>query len=609
MKENKHTDKKLSSELNSYEEKPKLRFEQVHAAYLKKKSFPLKLRIIISSTAAVIVLATGYFIFSENKLNLFSNNKQLISDSSQQKASLSSEYVSPASIDTEQITNTSEKSETLNDTFPGTHDPLRTGSLEKAEVRTNTTNSDIRNKNSREVSAITESLSKKTNSSSNKKRGPDLFSTPTAGTDTSSEKISSAYNQATEAKGSLKKIPAAKIKKEIHNPAKQNAALQKKSPVTAGKKTEPSVNQNTIAEVNAAFAESSLQTNMPGSPTQKQKSEHSEEILAPATIRQNDTAQRSVGMREPILSSAPVNEVKNNRQELIPESLVVIGDTLNKNIHTEKASLENLSDKRSLTGDSAVSKADSLIKQVAVAAVLNPDSSLPARKKKSRFLISAEGIYNIPRYQFNPGTTIPDSSYKQAFINAQGHNPARFFSGSILLGYSYKKVGINTGLGFINTETAINTETLAHSDSIYNFTGVKKSIVVNGDTIEPGQYVNQVRILTIPIQLNYRFQLFSGKLGIEPQIGIQIGIPLKSRQLVMENDYVFRYEKTKVFSRDNLLFYDLSLKLSYKLNRYADVYLKQGYFFNSKSIYRDNYPVKHTLKNFYSALGISIRIY
>ncbi len=246
-------------------------------------------------------------------------------------------------------------------------------------------------------------------------------------------------------------------------------------------------------------------------------------------------------------------------------------------------------------------------------------------KKSSHFLISTELLYNNLQPKMENNGAYAVAGYDSALARSYKALPDKVFSGSVLLGYKYKKAGFNAGLGFLAAESQADTKGMSkshnlyslkvvqridsmgtHYDSTYVFAGVKNYNLVNGDTVTPQAYTNMVRFITIPLQFNYSFAALKDKLLIEPQLGIQIGIPLKATALVEEKPYIFSYSKNKLPLKKSFLFYDASLKINYRVHRNALIYLKQGYFFNSQSVYRNDYPLKYSLANLYTAFGLTV---
>lgn len=277
--------------------------------------------------------------------------------------------------------------------------------------------------------------------------------------------------------------------------------------------------------------------------------------------------------------------------------------------------------------------------------------------KHHYFLLSPEVSWNsfTSRLRANSETDSISGLAKD-----KASNQSRSFSGGLILGYKYRNAGINTGLQFFNIESQVSTDaftqsqdiysrqvkvstTITHSvvtsttvipppvgdtiirptvitstavitltltqvDTTYINTGKRSYVLVSGDTVSPRNYINQVRFFTIPFSVNYSINLWKKKLLLEPEAGIQLGIPIKSYQLVTENERQFSYSRTKFPLKNHFLLFDLSLKINYRLSRNLIVYFKQGYFFSSKSVYAGNYPIKSTMSNTYSSFGLSFPI-
>lgn len=259
----------------------------------------------------------------------------------------------------------------------------------------------------------------------------------------------------------------------------------------------------------------------------------------------------------------------------------------------------------------------------------------PKKRSKVGFYISTEVSYNSVNYNVSPNTSYvnppTDSTYKglqQYFPNtlAGGFtaNKYKFISGMAMMGVKYKNFGLESGVGFISIESKISTsgfgymkplyvidsiitDTLSNPiDTTYKIGSYKETLVVNGDSTNTKEYVNNIRLLTIPINFRYCFSLYRNRLFLEPQVGVLLAIPLKSNQLVAIKPHEFEYSKNKNVLRKKILMYDVAVKLSYKITPLASLYVKQGYSFRNNSIYTNDYPIKFTLRNTYTSFGVTV---
>jgi hypothetical protein len=267
-------------------------------------------------------------------------------------------------------------------------------------------------------------------------------------------------------------------------------------------------------------------------------------------------------------------------------------------------------------------------KPINAAAIPTP-SNLAETIKKHQFSISTEVVYSNIIYEAKPNANAAsnnthfNSNFVQSFSDGQIGNKYKLLSGSAQLGYSYKGgFGVNIGLGFFNIENKVDAKAFTQTknsivldhyvydslgvikDTIYKAGPSKNFVVVNGDTLVAQDYLNNIRFITIPLSFTYKIKL-SNKFSLEPHAGFQFGIPLNSYQLVALKPTEFEYSKNKLFLKSTT-FFDFALKVNYKIGSNAAIYLKQGYFFNNKSIYSADYALDYKLRNIYTSFGISI---
>lgn len=264
--------------------------------------------------------------------------------------------------------------------------------------------------------------------------------------------------------------------------------------------------------------------------------------------------------------------------------------------------------------------------------VANITPSNSAKKESDHhFTLSTEIVYSNIHYAAKPNdkaTSIYNqngNNFSQLYTNGISGNNYRLLSGAVILGYNYKNTyGINAGVGFFNVETKVNGKAFAQTktqmvfdhytydslmqitDTVYKVGSTRQVNVVNGDTVEAQDYLNNIRFVTIPLNFSYQFKF--SKFGIQPQAGIQYAIPINSNQLIATNPYKFEYSKNKLFFSPRSIFFDLALKLSYNISTNASLYIKQGYFFNNRSIYNVDYVLDYRLKNVYTTFGVCIKL-
>lgn len=264
--------------------------------------------------------------------------------------------------------------------------------------------------------------------------------------------------------------------------------------------------------------------------------------------------------------------------------------------------------------------------------VANITPSNSAKKESDHhFTLSTEIVYSNIHYTAKPNdkaTSIYNqngNNFSQLYTNGITGNNYRLLSGSAIVGYNYKNTyGINAGVGFFNVETKVNGKAFSQTktqmvfdhytydslmqitDTVYKVGSTRQVNVVNGDTVEAQDYLNNIRFVTIPLNFSYQFNI--SKFGVQPQAGIQYAIPINSNQLIATNPYKFEYSKNKLFFSPRSIFFDLALKLSYNISTNASLYIKQGYFFNNRSIYNVDYVLDYRLKNVYTTFGVCIKL-
>jgi hypothetical protein len=251
-----------------------------------------------------------------------------------------------------------------------------------------------------------------------------------------------------------------------------------------------------------------------------------------------------------------------------------------------------------------------------------------------RFYLRSEVLFNMVTYAVsanpNKGDAFAedkDGRFAEDYTRARIDSRYSLLSGSALVGYCYKNMDVSAGVGFLNIETKINTREFSRQlkgytidqiiydsltgreiDTTYKEHVVKEYIIVNGDSVRPADYLNNLRVLTIPVHFGYSIPLWRRKMFVEPMAGVHIGIPLSSNQLVAVKPYEFEYSRNKLVTKPVLFYYSFAVSLRYKLSPSASVYLKQGVFFSDNSIYNDDYLVHYTIRNVYTSLGLAVYI-
>jgi hypothetical protein len=266
-----------------------------------------------------------------------------------------------------------------------------------------------------------------------------------------------------------------------------------------------------------------------------------------------------------------------------------------------------------------------------LAATANPTNNL-TNEKKNHFYISTELVYYNINYEAKPNGKAPsmytqnNANFPRLFSNGNPKGSSKIISGAISFGYSYKDhLGANIGVSYFSVENKINGKAFAQNktqlvfdyyvydstmqiiDTVYKVGSSRNINIVNGDTVEAQDYLNNIKYISIPINLSYKIK-FNSKFGIEPSVGIQYCLPLSSYQLIAIKDNTFTYGKTKNFMNPRATFIDLAMKFNYTLNSNAALYLKPGYYFNNRSIYNVDYALDYRLRNLYCAFGLTLKL-
>lgn len=253
-------------------------------------------------------------------------------------------------------------------------------------------------------------------------------------------------------------------------------------------------------------------------------------------------------------------------------------------------------------------------------------------KKHHFFYLSTELVYYNISYQAVPNGKVPSMytqnnvNFPKLFSDGNPKGSSKIISGGLSLGYSFKNsIGANIGITYFSVENKINGKAFAQTktqmvldhyvydstmqviDTIYKVGSTRKINVVNGDTVEAQDYLNNIKYISIPINLSYKLK-FNSKFGIEPSVGMQYAIPLTSYQLIALKDNTFTYSKTKNFMNARSIFFDVAMKFNYNLNPNAALYLKPGYYFNNRSVYNVDYALDYRLKNLYVAFGLTLKL-
>ncbi len=333
------------------------------------------------------------------------------------------------------------------------------------------------------------------------------------------------------------------------------------------------------------------------------------------------------------------NKESNSNADKSSETSAQDNTTINtetKNV-TETAKVDSVTNKNDV-----VAKVDTASADAHIPGVIGTGSVSPRNKHK--WLVGAEVSYNSIAYNTKENPNSPaqfstgDPAFSSAYANAVGKGKHSLITGAISLGYLYnEKIGVTAGLSYFNVkntfsvgttstpvyttaldyyvwsyvmDTTLNTLTYQIVDTVYKQvpSGNAKTAgtTVNGDSVSTATFENNIRYVSIPLNLSYNFKL-GAKFSIEPQAGIIYTMPLRSNHLVATDAYAFNYGKQKADLRKDLYF-NTALKLGYNISNKMQVYVRGGYFFRNQSVYNADQPILMSLKSIYTSFGMTFRI-
>jgi hypothetical protein len=562
----------------------KLDFTKLEANYQKAKKSSSKkwMLILLCIILSLGSLVTGYFMMQKNpdnsltksdiKLSINSNSKEI----TKEIKDINSNHT--AALDAKQNDDTKPTSENVNESSTTIQSAT---SLEATKPESN-------NKSDNTISKVIRADVKpekvtKTNSSLTTNNENKNSSNSAASTQRSEPNVASTS----------KEIKALEVKE----PSSNKKSQEKNNTSDDGKSS----------VVNTSKIESNKNTNSKNSAENEYKNVFEASTSSTSSVKLNEVNTNPLVDQKQVDVAKEKTGTKTDTLQKTSVSSVI--DTLSENKEQKSVIAQKPADQNSVTVTSTIT---------------------PEKSNKHQFSISTEVIYSAIKFAATPNTNVPATfnqngiNYPQMFSDGTTGNSYSLFSGAAILGYSFKNsLGINIGVGFFNVETKINSRSFTQPitttvfdhylydssfqivDTIYKPGTTRNIVVVNGDTVAAQDYLNNIRFVTIPFSVSYKFGL-TKKFSIEPQAGIQYALPIKSNQLVALKPYVFEYSKNKLFLNTHSIFFDLAIKINYKIATNTNLYLKQGYFFNNKSIYNTDYLLDYRLKNVYTSFGISI---
>ncbi|MDZ4664391.1 MAG: hypothetical protein SGJ15_05900 [Bacteroidota bacterium] len=632
MESNKHNDELIKRKLDGVSIEPrKLKFAEVKANYEKAKdasSNKWGLYFIIGGLGLAVFLSAYFMLNSDSEKNLADNN------------SPTAQVMQAEPLKTQNANSTSNASTDQNTIHSvGTTNKDKLVERKNSEASVSETVAEETNtiKEAKETSVA--KTSNDTKIASNSKTNSDIKEVKPVKKSTSSSSV--PENSSTEEKKSTnlssKESRKNTTTKSVDNTSSKNNDLlartknSENKPIIKGKVRSSGFNSTTPSKKSKdpkieKAVKNSTET-ISGNSSDQTKALETKSINN--TKNENKTTRTE--KKEPLLlDQENQNSEKTNEDAISKEQ--------NKKVEVTKASETNTLATSNPVANSNTFVTKSVDNTNTVNAKTNEaiGSGSVSPRNKHQFILSTEIVYTSISYQTKANPKAPsqfnqgEPGFINTYVNAMGTGKYKLFNGSAFLSYVYNEgFGISTGIGFFNLETKVNTagfgskknvtmfDSLVHAfdssmnwiviDTVYKTVTTGNNAVVNGDTVRNQDYLNNIRFYTIPFKIHYNIKL-TPKFSIEPQAGVLMAIPLNSNQLVASKAYSFAYTKTKNNLNPKIMYFDLSLKLGYKISNNAQLYIKQGYFFRNRSIYNSDSPIELSLKSLYTSFGIAIRL-
>lgn len=394
-----------------------------------------------------------------------------------------------------------------------------------------------------------------------------------------------------------------------------------------------STNRNTKSV--ALKSNSSLNTKVQSNKTSANNTSESNSYKHPKTeghqttseIQTNKAVANNGNSDKQTTESKNASELNEQQEQASKKDSVV---TFNEGENKENVTEQN-SSKIDTVGKDPAKKVNDPKSNDLLTAAPTPTDNLNT-DKKNHFYINTELIYYNINYEAKPNGKAPsmytqnNANFPKLFSDGNPKGSSKIISGAVSLGYTFKNnLSANLGISYFSVENKINGKAFAQNktqlvldyylydstmqiiDTVYKVGSSRNINVVNGDTVEAQDYLNNIKYISIPINLSYKLNI-NPKFGIEPSVGIQYCLPLSSYQLIAIKDNTFTYGKTKNFMNPRATFIDLAMKFNYTLNSNAALYLKPGYYFNNRSIYNVDYALDYRLRNLYCAFGLTLKL-
>ena len=376
-----------------------------------------------------------------------------------------------------------------------------------------------------------------------------------------------------------------KIPKAVSNSIKENKTLSASGATGKSTNTDQTKEEKkSIAKEGNSVPEQSLSL---GASKEEKKNETDPKILNAAVPTQNAN-----------------EETKSKPEEKIPDPILALSDTsLTKNEEPAKNPIKKETAQELKKAEEVKSAIDDVPKT-----------------KNSLFSISVEGSFLMMNNKTRPGLlSSADANFKDQFSDAHASNKYTLSNGAVLLGYTFKKMGIKAGVSYFDVKSSVDLNGLSSKKTqtvvdhyLYDssnviidtvFTTLTKNIViVNGDTISPTTYENSARFVSIPVQLSWQIPVFK-RMTLEPMLGIVYGYKLRSQELSAQNNNTFEYGQGSM--KKMTLLADAGVRVSYSLTKFMSLYLSQNFGFGTRSMYKTDYVISRKVNMGRSSVGLT----
>lgn len=585
MESRKHNDELIKRKLADVDVEPvKLNFAKLNTAYQASRTssdnrrWLLWLFIILSGAA---LFTTAYFVLpfdsktvTENKIPTIQSETISLTENKKEEAENSSSSRPETVVKTEE----------------------QIATVQAKVVESPSSNSSFTKKESKKESNTTESTP--------------LVNSKTNRSETKGSK--NALNNSLTPNGNQEKQEVRKS--ENQQELKTNGSEKKEGSVTES--------EGTRKNPKAAGTYSKENKNIPQSASgnKEDNKENSKEEMKNTTNEGNSTPENSI-------ASVALKEEKKNEAD--PNILNASIPAQNSNEETKSKLEEKIPDTNISNSDTVLTKNEEAksnstkkesIQEVKKAEEIKTGIDDAPKTKQSLFSISIEGSFLMMNNKTLPGLlSSADANFKNQFSDAHASNKYTMSNGAVLLGYSFKKMGIKAGISYFDVKSSVDLNGLGSTKTqtvvdhyLYDssnviidtvFTTVSRNfVVVNGDTIVATSYENSARFVSIPVQLSWQIPVFK-RMTLEPMLGIVYGYKLRSQELSAQTNNNFEYGQGTM--KKMTLLADAGIRISYSLNKIMSVYLSQNFSFGTGSMYRSDYVIRRRVNMSRSSAGLT----